>query len=192
MLAAMMRQDRHSSTYADVLISAYGTWSRPVILALFVLELATFSVATVELFADSMSSLYPAIAPFTFKLVSFVMCVSSVYTHTTGRSLTHTPCLFPRSLVPTTFLPLRILSLTSLLGIMSSFVLLAVIIADGTIKRDAPGSLWEVMPTSFGPRWRRFPLSFGLLMSGVRVLTLSPSIPLTPWVALKHKSCLRS
>ena len=72
------------------------------------------------------------------------------------------------SLVPTTFLPLRILSLTSLLGIMSSFVLLAVIIADGTIKRDAPGSLWDVMPTSFAPRWRRFPLSFGLLMSGVR------------------------
>jgi vesicular inhibitory amino acid transporter len=73
MLAAMMRQDRHALTYADVLISAYGTWSRPVILALFVLELATFSVATVELFADSMASLYPAIAPFTFKLVSFLM-----------------------------------------------------------------------------------------------------------------------
>ncbi|GAA5871168.1 hypothetical protein JCM3774_006811 [Rhodotorula dairenensis] len=152
MLAAMMRQDRHSSTYADVLISAYGTWSRPVILALFVLELATFSVATVELFADSMASLYPAIAPFTFKLVSFVI------------------------LVPTTFLPLRILSLTSLLGIMSSFVLLAVIIADGSIKRDAPGSLWDVMPTSFGPRWRRFPLSFGLLMSGFSGHAVVPSL----------------
>ena len=77
-------------------------------------------------------------------------------------------CSCAHSLVPTTFLPLRILSLTSLLGIMSSFVLLAVIIADGTIKREAPGSLWDVMPTSIGPRWQRFPLSFGLLMSGVR------------------------
>lgn len=152
MLAAMMRQDRHALTYADVLISGYGTWSRPVILALFVLELATFSVATVELFADSMASLYPAIAPFTFKLVSFLI------------------------LVPTTFLPLRILSLTSLLGIMSSFVLLAVIIADGTIKREAPGSLWDVMPTSIGPRWQRFPLSFGLLMSGFSGHAVVPSL----------------
>ncbi|GAA5987394.1 hypothetical protein JCM10908_001938 [Rhodotorula pacifica] len=152
MLAAMMRQDRHALTYADVLISAYGTWSRPVILALFVLELSTFSVATVELFADSMASLYPVVSPFTFKLVSYII------------------------LVPTTFLPLRILSLTSLLGIMSSFVLLAVIAADGFIKREAPGSLWEVMPTSFEPRWRRFPLSFGLLMSGFSGHAVVPSL----------------
>lgn len=78
------------------------------------------------------------------------------------------------SLVPTTFLPLRILSLTSLLGIMSSFVLLAVLLADGSIKREAPGSLWQVMPTSLAPRWRRFPISFGLLMSGV---SGSPILP---------------
>lgn len=72
-----------------------------------------------------------------------------------------------RSLLPTTFLPLRILSLTSLIGIMSSFVLLAVLITDGVVKHDAPGSLVQVMPTSLWPRWKRFPLSFGLLMSGV-------------------------
>lgn len=76
------------------------------------------------------------------------------------------------SLLPTTYLPLRFLSLTSLLGIMSSAVLLAVLISDGAIKREAPGSLWNVMPTSVLPRWKRFPLSFGLLMSGVSLDSL--------------------
>lgn len=71
------------------------------------------------------------------------------------------------SLVPTTFLPLRLLSLTSLLGILSSVVLLAVIIADGTIKRESPGSLWDPMETNAGPNWKKLPICFGLMMSGV-------------------------
>lgn len=80
-----------------------------------------------------------------------------------------------RSLLPTTYLPLRVLSLTSLLGIMSSVVLLAVLISDGVIKKTAPGSMWVPMPTSVVPRWGRFPISFGLLMSGVRLPGLSHS-----------------
>ncbi|BGP49474.1 hypothetical protein JCM10450v2_005365 [Rhodotorula kratochvilovae] len=152
MLAAMMRQDRTSATYADVLIKAYGPWARSIIYFLFVVELATFSVATVTLFADSMSSLFPRFSPFFFKLVSYLI------------------------LLPTTYLPLRILSLTSLLGIMSSVVLLAVLISDGAIKRTAPGSLWEVMPTSVLPRWKRFPISFGLLMSGFSGHAVVPSL----------------
>lgn len=73
MLAAMMRQDRTSATYADVLIHAYGSWTRPCIYALFLIELVTFSVATVTLFADSMSSLFPKFSPFFFKLLAYVM-----------------------------------------------------------------------------------------------------------------------
>ncbi|GAA6050742.1 hypothetical protein JCM3770_006603 [Rhodotorula araucariae] len=152
MLAAMMRQDRSSATYADVLIRAYGSWARSTIYFLFVVELATFSVATVTLFADSMSSLFPRFSPFFFKLVSYLI------------------------LLPTTYLPLRVLSLTSLIGIMSSVVLLAVLISDGAIKRHAPGSLWEVMPTSVLPRWKRFPISFGLLMSGFSGHAVVPSL----------------
>lgn len=82
---------------------------------------------------------------------------------------THTDCSQNcyNSLVPTTFLPLRLLSLTSLLGILSSIVLLSVIIADGTIKTSSPGSLWEPMETNFGPNWKKLPICFGLMMSGV-------------------------
>ncbi|GJN90176.1 hypothetical protein Rhopal_003175-T1 [Rhodotorula paludigena] len=152
MLAAMMRQDRTSATYADVLIHAYGSWTRPCIYALFLIELVTFSVATVTLFADSMSSLFPKFSPFFFKLLAYTI------------------------LLPTTYLPLRFLSLTSLLGIMSSAVLLVVLISDGAIKREAPGSLWNVMPTSVLPRWKRFPLSFGLLMSGFSGHAVVPSL----------------
>jgi len=76
------------------------------------------------------------------------------------------------SLVPTTFLPLRLLSLTSLLGILSSVVLLAVIVADGTIKTESPGSLWDPMETNTGPNWKKLPICFGLMMSGV-----SPPLP---------------
>lgn len=71
------------------------------------------------------------------------------------------------SIVPTTFVPLRFLSITSLIGIISTFSLLVVIIADGSIQQHSPGSLHQPMPTSAGPRWMRLPLSFGLMMSGV-------------------------
>lgn len=76
MLAAMMRQDRHSHTYADVLIRAYGGKYTPsLIYFLFLVELLTFSVATVELFADSMASLFPKVGALAFKLISYGMCV---------------------------------------------------------------------------------------------------------------------
>ncbi|GAA5922690.1 hypothetical protein JCM3775_006101 [Rhodotorula graminis] len=152
MLAAMMKQDRTSATYADVLIKAYGPWARETIYFLFVVELATFSVATVTLFADSMASLFPRFSSLFFKLISYLI------------------------LLPTTYLPLRVLSLTSLLGIMSSVVLLAVLVTDGLIKKTAPGSFWEPMATSIVPRWGRFPISFGLLMSGFSGHAVVPSL----------------
>ncbi|GAA5905724.1 hypothetical protein JCM8208_000878 [Rhodotorula glutinis] len=152
MLAAMMKQDRTSATYADVLIKAYGPWARETIYFLFVVELATFSVATVTLFADSMASLFPRFSSLFFKLISYLI------------------------LLPTTYLPLRVLSLTSLLGIMSSVVLLAVLITDGLIKKTAPGSFWDPMATSIVPRWGRFPISFGLLMSGFSGHAVVPSL----------------
>ncbi|GAA5871993.1 hypothetical protein JCM16303_000937 [Sporobolomyces ruberrimus] len=152
MLAALMRLDPTQHTYADVLIKAFGPRSRQWIYALFVIELGTFSVAAIELFADSLNSLFPRVSSNLFKLASYFI------------------------LVPTTFLPLRLLSLTSLLGILSSIVLLSVIIADGTIKTQAPGSLWSPMPTSFGPNWKKLPICFGLMMSGFSGHAVVPSL----------------
>ncbi|GAA5949075.1 hypothetical protein JCM3765_004004 [Sporobolomyces pararoseus] len=152
MLASLMRLDPTQHTYADVLIKAFGPKSRKWIYALFVIELGTFSVAAIELFADSLNSLFPKISSTFFKLISYFI------------------------IVPTTFLPLRLLSLTSLLGILSSIVLLSVIIADGTIKTTAPGSLWQPMKTSWDPDWKKLPICFGLMMSGFSGHAVVPSL----------------
>ncbi|GAA5896104.1 Avt1p [Sporobolomyces salmoneus] len=152
MLASLMRLDPTQHTYADVLIKAFGPRSRQWIYALFVIELGTFSVAAIELFADSLNSLFPKVSSMVFKAMSYFI------------------------LVPTTFLPLRLLSLTSLLGILSSIVLLSVIIADGTLKTEAPGSLWDPMKTSWGPNWKKLPICFGLMMSGFSGHAVVPSL----------------
>lgn len=68
-----MRLDPTQHTYADVLIKAFGPKSRKWIYALFVIELGTFSVAAIELFADSLNSLFPRISSNFFKLVSYFM-----------------------------------------------------------------------------------------------------------------------
>lgn len=73
MLASLMRLDPTQHTYADVLISAFGPRSRRWIYALFVVELGTFSVAAIELFADSLSSLFPRISSNIFKVFSYFM-----------------------------------------------------------------------------------------------------------------------
>ena len=79
-------------------------------------------------------------------------------------------------IVPTVFLPLRYLSFTSLIGILSTVVLIVVIIVDGSVKQHAPGSLHEPVPTNIGPDWRHLPLAFGLVMSGYSGHAVMPSL----------------
>jgi vesicular inhibitory amino acid transporter len=52
--------------------------------------------------------------------------------------------------------------------IISTVLLLVVVYVDGASKPDAPGSLVRHAMTNVGPDWKRLPLSFGLVMSGVR------------------------
>lgn len=115
---------------------------------MFALELSSLSIALVVLFGDSAAALFPAISAQTFKFLGFFI------------------------IVPTTFVPIRFLSITSLIGIVSSFALIFVIFADGLSKWDAPGSLHEFMPTSLEPQWNRLPLCFGesrsLLVRGLQ------------------------
>jgi len=73
MLASLMRLDPTQHTYADVLIKAFGSKSRRWIYALFVIELGTFSVAAIELFSDSLNSLFPKITSNWFKFMSYFM-----------------------------------------------------------------------------------------------------------------------
>lgn len=79
----------------------------------------TKSVALVVLLGDGIDSLFPGFSITEIRLVSFFI------------------------LTPMLFLPVRHLSYTSLLGIISAFSIIIVIIVDGVTKKDAPGSLIE-------------------------------------------------
>lgn len=72
------------------------------------------------------------------------------------------------SLIPTVFLPLPFLSYASLLGIVSTILLIGVVFVDGLTKFDAPGSLWSPATTSVSfCNLEELGLAFGLFMAGV-------------------------
>jgi vesicular inhibitory amino acid transporter len=104
-------------------------------------ELAT--VCVVVLFSDSMGLLFPELmAPVQWK----VLCTTI--------------------LLPLHFLPLRLLSVTSVIGIFSCLGIVTIVVLDGLIKPTTPGSLIEPASTYLLPkRWSTLPLSFGLLLS---------------------------
>lgn len=114
-------------TYSDIAYIAYGEVGRVCVSVLFLLELVAACVALVVLFADSLADLIPSISIIQWKIISFF-----VFT-------------------PLAFLPLRVLSLTSVLGILSTLSIFIIIVINGLLKPDAPGSLREPMPTYWWP-----------------------------------------
>lgn len=82
--------------------------------------MAQNSVALVVLLSDGIDSLFPGHDCILIRVISYII------------------------LTPTLFIPVRHLSYTSLLGILSIFSLIAVILFDGLSKPHAPGSLHEM------------------------------------------------
>jgi vesicular inhibitory amino acid transporter len=71
-------------------------------------------------------------------------------------------------LIPTIFLPLSLLSYTSILGILSTVLLIVVVFVDGVFKKETPGSFWEPAETTFGVvSTSKLGIAFGLFMAGV-------------------------
>ncbi|KAG1867878.1 transmembrane amino acid transporter protein-domain-containing protein [Suillus subalutaceus] len=108
-----------------------------------------------ELFAPltPMHEVMPAYSSDTFKIASIVV------------------------LVPLVFLPLSILSYTSILGICSTLLIILVIFIDGFSKPDAPGSLWSPAATSWGTgSMTELGVAFGLLMAGFSGHAVIPSL----------------
>ncbi|KAJ1599209.1 hypothetical protein NDA14_004314 [Ustilago hordei] len=151
-LAKIMAKEPSLRTYADIGSYAFGPSARILISLFFCLELWAVSVALIILFGDSMSAIFPHIAPTAFKLLGY--CI----------------------VLPSVFLPLKFLSPISVIGIVSTFTLVVVVVSDGLIKKEAPGSLSDIGPTTLGPRWERLPLSFGLIMSGFSSHPIIPSL----------------
>ncbi|KAL4890405.1 transporter [Aspergillus ambiguus] len=141
-LAKCLDVDRSLITYADLAYISFGHHARLVTSLLFCLELVGACVALVVLFADSLHVLIPTLSIFQWKIICGVV------------------------LVPLNFVPLRFLSVTSILGILSCTSIVILICIDGLIKSDAPGSLLQPSRTSLLPdNWATLPLSFGLVMS---------------------------
>ncbi|GAN04473.1 transporter [Mucor ambiguus] len=145
--------DPESRTYGDMGALAFGLKGRIWVTALFITELITSSVALVVLLGDGIDSLFPGFSLKEIRVLSFFI------------------------LTPMLFLPVRHLSYTSLLGIISAFSIIIVIVVDGVTKKDAPGSLIEPADTEIWPsNWMTVPLSFGLIMAGFAGHAVFPTV----------------
>jgi vesicular inhibitory amino acid transporter len=80
-------------------------------------------------------------------------------------------------LVPTVFLPLSLLSYASVLGIISTLLIIIVILVDGFSKADGPGSLWKPAHTTLGVQSPvELGIAFGLFMAGFSGHVVVPSL----------------
>ncbi|TQN68823.1 Vacuolar amino acid transporter 1 [Colletotrichum shisoi] len=143
LLAKCMDLDASLITFSDLAYISYGRNARIATSILFTLELLAACVALIVLFADSLTLLFPGfLSVNTWKLICSVI------------------------MIPLNFLPLRLLSFTSVIGIVCCFSIVAILVVDGLIKPTTPGSLIEPATTYLFPaNWGTLPLSFGLLMS---------------------------
>ena len=134
--------DRSLVNYSDVAFIAFGNRARTVVQGLFSIELTAANVALVVLFADSLDALIPGLQNWQWKVFCGII------------------------LIPLNFVPLRLLAVTSVLGILCCTGLVAIVFIDGFIKPHSPGSLRQPARTNaFPEKWQTLPLSFGLLMS---------------------------
>ncbi|KAN0064042.1 hypothetical protein ACQY0O_003648 [Thecaphora frezii] len=151
-LASIMGRDPSLRTYADIGSYAFGPSARLLVSLLFCLELWAVSTALIILFGDSMAAIFPSVPSTAFKAVGFAL------------------------VLPTVYLPLKLLSPISVVGIISTLTLVLVVLADGFIKSSPPGSILHPAPTSLAPQWARLPTAFGLIMSGFSSHPVIPSL----------------
>lgn len=97
LLAKCLDVDTSLITFADLAYVSFGNKARVAVSILFSLELLAACVALVVLFADSMDALIPGWDILQWKIICGLI------------------------LIPLSFLPLRFLSFTSILGVMSCF-----------------------------------------------------------------------
>ncbi|GLB36321.1 putative transmembrane amino acid transporter protein [Lyophyllum shimeji] len=152
-LARIILEDPRLRSYADIGRKAFGQSSMLLISMLFCLELFGVSVVLVTLYADSLHTLIPRYSTTTYKYWGLIF------------------------LIPTVFLPLSLLSYTSILGILSSVLIIVVVLIDGFSKPHGPGSFWDPAETSLGVEsWDKLGLAFGLFMAGFSGHAVIPSL----------------
>ncbi|CAO3639807.1 unnamed protein product [Cunninghamella blakesleeana] len=150
LLSKCLDTNPDSRTYGDLGDIAFGLKGRIGVTCLFITELIASGTALVILLVDGINALFPG---YNSWLIAFAI------------------------LTPMQFLPVRYLAYTSLLGIISAFSILGVLIIDGLSKHDAPGSLITPADTSLWPtEWHILPLSFGIIMSSFAGHAVFPTV----------------
>ena len=142
LLAKCLDLDHALVTFSDIAWKAFGLKVRIAVGLLFTIELLGACIALVTLFGDSLDALVPGYSVTAWKVLAGII------------------------LIPLNMIPLRYLSITSVLGILSCLGIVILIFVDGILKADTPGSLRQPAEvTLFPTRWSDLPLSFGLLMA---------------------------
>ncbi|KAI8839618.1 transmembrane amino acid transporter protein-domain-containing protein [Chytridium lagenaria] len=140
--------------FADIGEQAFGPHARSIVSILFISELFVTCVAFIILISDSLNALYPTFPMWGCRLVAFVACTGSTFVR-----------------------QLKYISYASLVGIAASFNLVVVVVLDGVMKRERPGSLWEVEETRMVPRHLgSISLAFGIVMAGFAGHAVLPNI----------------
>ncbi len=142
LLGKCMETDNSLITYADLAFISFGQRVRIAVSVLFCLELWAAGCALIILFADTLDLLIPGIGNVEWKIICGII------------------------MIPLNFVPLHFLSFSSILGIFSCFSIVGIIIIDGFIKGETPGSLREPATTYLFPsNWLTLPIALGLLMA---------------------------
>lgn len=142
LLAKCMDASPNLFTYADVAFFAFGNKARYYTSLIFSMELMAACTALVVLFGDSLHALIPSVTTTQFKIMGFFIFFT------------------------TSFIPLSILSISSVIGILATSAVVVVVIIDGLIKQTAPGSLLSPAVTNFWPAHiGKLPFAIGLMMS---------------------------
>ncbi|KXN89865.1 Vacuolar amino acid transporter 1 [Leucoagaricus sp. SymC.cos] len=152
-LARIICSDPQLRTYSDIGRKAFGPRATVFISSMFCLELFAVSVILVTLYADSLHTLIPTYSANMYKVWGLLL------------------------LIPTVFLPLSLLSYTSILGILSTVLLVFVVLIDGAFKKESPGSFWDPAETTFGAAsMSKLGVAFGLFMAGFAGHAVVPSL----------------
>ncbi|CDK29165.1 unnamed protein product [Kuraishia capsulata CBS 1993] len=169
LLSKCMDTDQTLMTYADLGYAAFGPKARLMISVLFSLDLLGAGVSLIVLFSDSLNALFPQISVNQFKAIAF--CV----------------------LTPFSFMPLRVLSSISLLGIACTLSVILTILVLGLVKQDSPGSLQQFMPTNLYPRSvNDILIALGILMGPFGGHAIFPNLKVDMRHPLKFESCLKT
>lgn len=142
LLGRILEKYPQLQTYQDIGIFCYGNNIGFIILIIFTLDLIGAGISMILLFADSINAIIPSIPQFELKV--FICSL----------------------LVILNFLPLRLLSFLSLLGIICTTCTCFAILIAGLSKTVSPGSLLTPMETNLFPNsLKNVFFSFGLFMA---------------------------